>query len=104
LNETKVVDGVETRVVEENESDKGKPVEISRNYFALDKQTGDVYYFGEDVDIYKDGKVSSHEGAWLAGVHGAARRAGARDKQPAEPNGSQFRCRGCWPSSESGFD
>src|SRR5262249_44093690 len=35
LNETKMVDGVETRVVEEHESKDGKVVEISRNYFAI---------------------------------------------------------------------
>jgi hypothetical protein len=29
------------------------------------------YYFGEDVDIYENGKVVSHDGAWLAGRHGA---------------------------------
>lgn len=71
LNETKMVDGVETRVIEEREMKDGKPAEISRNYFAIDKKTGDVYYFGEDVDIYKNGKVASHEGAWLSGVKGA---------------------------------
>lgn len=71
LNETKVVDGVTTRVLEEREEKDGKPLEISRNYLALDKSTGDLYYFGEDVDEYKDGKVASHEGAWLSGVNGA---------------------------------
>jgi len=71
LNETRMVSGVETRIVEERETHDGKPVEVSRNYFAISKRTGDVYYFGEDVDIYKDGKVANHEGAWLAGVNGA---------------------------------
>ena len=71
LEETKVVDGVTTRVVEERETEGGELVEISRNYFALDAATGDVYYFGEDVDIYKNGKVTGHEGAWLSGVNGA---------------------------------
>jgi len=66
LNETKKVGGIETRVVEENESVNGKTVEISRNYFAVCKETKDVYYFGEDVDIYKDGKIVGHEGSWLA--------------------------------------
>ncbi len=66
LNDTKSIGGVETRVVEENESEGGKTVEISRNYFAVCKQTGSVYYFGEEVDIYKNGKISGHEGAWLA--------------------------------------
>jgi hypothetical protein len=71
LSETKKVDGVETRVVEERETKGGKLVEISRNYFAISKRTNDVFYFGEDVDIYKDDKVVSHAGAWLSGVNGA---------------------------------
>jgi len=71
LSETKTVDGVTTRVVEEREEKKGQLLEISRNFFAIDKTTLDVYYFGEEVDIYKKGKVVSHEGAWLAGVAGA---------------------------------
>jgi hypothetical protein len=70
-DKTKLVDGVETRVVEEREEKDGKPVEISQNFFAIDKNTKAVYYFGEDVDIYTDGKVTSHEGAWLSGVEGA---------------------------------
>jgi hypothetical protein len=71
LEDTKLADGVKTRVVEERETKGGKLAEVSRNYFAIDKITGDLYYFGEDVDIYKDGKISGHEGAWLAGVNGA---------------------------------
>jgi hypothetical protein len=71
LDETRLVDGVETRVVEERETKNGKIVEVSRNYFAISKRTNDVYYFGEEVDIYKGGKLVSHEGAWLSGVHGA---------------------------------
>lgn len=66
LNETKKVGDVETRVVEENESLNGEPVEISRNYFAVCKQTNAIYYFGEDVDIYKNGKVVNHNDSWLA--------------------------------------
>jgi hypothetical protein len=71
LAETKVVDGVETRVVEERESEKGQLIEVSRNYFAISTRTNGVFYFGEDVDMYKSGKVVSHEGAWLAGANGA---------------------------------
>lgn len=71
LAETKLVDGVTTRIVEEREVRDGQPLEVSRNYFAIDKATGDVYYFGEDVDEYKDGKVVGHEGGWLAGADGA---------------------------------
>ena len=71
LNETKVVDGVETRVVEEKETEGGNLVEVSRNYFAMCKPTNNAIYFGEDVDMYEGGKVVSHEGAWLAGQNGS---------------------------------
>jgi hypothetical protein len=71
LTDTKVVDGIETRVVEERESKGDALVEVSRNYFAISKRTNSVFYFGEDVDIYKNGKVTTHEGSWLAGVNGA---------------------------------
>ena len=70
-NDTKKVDGVDTRVVEEFESVDGKPVEVSRNYFAIDKETRDVYYFGEEVDEYKNGKIVAHGGAWESGKNGA---------------------------------
>jgi len=66
LNETKMVGNIETRIVEENESVNGKQIEISRNYFAYCKETKSIFYYGEDVDIYKDGKIVSHSGGWLA--------------------------------------
>jgi hypothetical protein len=71
LDETKKIDSVETRVVEERETNVGQPVEISRNFYAISKRTNSVFYFGEEVDMYKNGKVVSHEGAWLAGTGGA---------------------------------
>lgn len=70
LEETKVVGGVVTRVVEEKEWQDGELHEISRNYFAFCEQTKDVFYFGEDVDNYKKGKVDNHDGSWLAGKDG----------------------------------
>ena len=30
-----------------------------------------MYYFGEDVDMYKKGKIAGHEGAWRHGTKGA---------------------------------
>lgn len=71
LNDTKTVDGIETRVVEERETKQGQLVEISRNFFAISRRTSSVFYFGEDVDMYKGGKVVSHEGAWQSGAGGA---------------------------------
>ena len=66
LNDTKKIGNVETRIVEENESKNGKTIEISRNFFAVCKQNGGVYYFGEETDIYKNGKATSGEDSWTA--------------------------------------
>jgi hypothetical protein len=62
---------IRAAVVEEREFEDGEIKEISRNYFAICEKTNDVYYFGEDVDIYEDGEIVSHDGAWLAGRDGA---------------------------------
>jgi hypothetical protein len=70
LDETKVIDGVTTRVVEEREWDKGQLQELSRNYYAICEATKDVLHFGEDVEVYKDGKFLKTEGTWIAGSHG----------------------------------
>jgi hypothetical protein len=80
LNQTKKITFVDAegesltvwaRVVEEREWKDGELVEVSRNYYARCVQTDDIFYFGEDVDIYEDGVVVSHDGAWLAGKNGA---------------------------------
>lgn len=67
---TREVDGVLTRIVEEREWKDGQLYEVAMNYFAICEETKDVYYFGEDVDFYEDGKVIRHDGAWLAGTNG----------------------------------
>jgi hypothetical protein len=41
-----------TRVVEERESVDGELAEVSRNGCARCIETGDIYYFGEEVDFY----------------------------------------------------
>jgi hypothetical protein len=73
LDEIKRIDGVDSRVVEDREfNNDGKLVELTRDYYAIDVSTNDVYYMGEDVDEYdKNGKVKGHEGSWLSGVKGA---------------------------------
>jgi hypothetical protein len=68
---TRVIDGVETRIVEDREELKGQLVELTRDYYAIDSATNDVYYFGEDVDVYRNGKIVGHQGSWLSGVNGA---------------------------------
>ena len=70
LDETRQIGDVLTRVVEEREFENGEIVEVSRNFFAICRTTGDVFYFGEEVDDYKDGKVVGHGGAWRADEKG----------------------------------
>jgi uncharacterized membrane protein YkoI len=58
---------VEALTVEDREFNAaGELIEATRDYFAQDDD-GNVYYMGEDVDEYKNGKVSGHSGAWLFG-------------------------------------
>jgi hypothetical protein len=81
LPNTKWIGNVETRVVEERETVDGELIEISRNFFAMCTKTSSVFYFGEEVDIYADGRMVGHEGAWIHGKKGA--RAGMM--MPGDP-------------------
>src|ERR671923_620261 len=67
LNETREVNGTETRIVEERETVAGELVEVSRNFFAICEETNSVFYFGEEVDEYENGAIVGHEGGWRAG-------------------------------------
>jgi len=69
MDDVEEVAGVMTRVVEEDEFEDGERIETSWNYYAQ-AEDGTVCYFGEDVDIFEDGEVISHEGAWHAGEGG----------------------------------
>jgi len=94
LNETKIIGGVETRVVEEREIKNGQLAEVSLNWCAISKVTGNVYYFGEESKDYKDGKVVGTSGSWEAGKNGATfgmlmpgkPRIGERYYQEVAPN------------------
>ena len=57
---------VEALVVEDREFQDGKLAEVALDYFAQ-ADDGAVYYLGEDVDEYENGKVTDHSGAWLLG-------------------------------------
>ena len=71
LEETKAIHGVLTRVVEEREERHGAVYEMARNFVALDPATGDMFSFGETVDVYQHGHVVSHAGSWQAYTQGA---------------------------------
>ena len=72
LKETRMLDNVEVRVVEERETRQGRLVKVARQFFAISSRTGCVFNFGEDVDVYgDDGRVADHKGSWYAGENGA---------------------------------
>jgi hypothetical protein len=70
LDETEVVAGVHVAILEVKEYEDGELVESTLDYFAQ-RQDGSVWYFGEAVSDYEDGKLVGHEGQWLAGEGGA---------------------------------
>lgn len=67
---TRTIMGVGTLVYWDRVYLDGELVEDTRDYLAQ-HENGDVWYFGEDVDNYEDGRLADHEGAWLSGVDGA---------------------------------
>ncbi len=69
-NETRKIMGVDTLVYNDRVFVDGQLVEETNDYLAQHKD-GSVWYFGEAVDNYKDGKFLDHDGAWIAGEDGA---------------------------------
>ena len=67
---TRTVMGVETLVFHDRVFLNNQLIEDTRDYVAQDK-AGNVWYFGEEVDNFENGKLKNHDGAWLAGVDGA---------------------------------
>ena len=59
-------DAVRATVIEDRDFEEGELVERTLDYFAQDDR-GTVWYLGEDVDNYENGKVVGHGGAWLYG-------------------------------------
>ena len=66
LDKTDTLAGVTVAVVEVKDYENGALVELTEDYFAQHRDGG-LWYFGERVTDYKDGKPVGHEGQWLAG-------------------------------------
>jgi hypothetical protein len=70
-DQTKMIaNGIEARVVRDTVTENGAPVEITDDWYAQDK-AGNIWYLGEYVTNYKNGKVVGHGGSFEAGVDGA---------------------------------
>ena len=65
-----IANGVEARVVHDEVSRDGEPVEVTDDWYAQDAE-GNIWYLGEDTAEYENGKVVSREGSFEAGVDGA---------------------------------
>jgi len=59
------------RVIEEREVVNGELSEVGRFWYARSVETGDVYFFGEEVDFYFKGMIVGSTLLWEAGTNGA---------------------------------
>ncbi len=70
-NKTRRILGVATTVVHDVVSVKGRPEEVTDDFYAQDRH-GNVWYFGEETkELNPQGKTTSTEGSFQAGVNGA---------------------------------
>lgn len=68
---TITIEGVTCRVIRDKVYVEGRLRETTRDYYTQDED-GNVWYFGEDTaELSKSGKVTSREGTWRTGRHGA---------------------------------
>lgn len=74
LPETKTItwsgNTTEARIIQYISYGDAVLLEVAYDYFAQ-ADSGDVYYLGEDVYNYADGRVVNNSGSWLAGRDGA---------------------------------
>jgi hypothetical protein len=87
-NETKTIaNGIEARVIRDTVTENGVPVEITDDWYAQDSD-GNVWYLGEAVRNFENGKIVDQAGSFEAGVDGA--QAGVA--MPANPEpGLEYR-------------
>ncbi|MGH2920121.1 MAG: hypothetical protein ACRDLS_16200 [Solirubrobacteraceae bacterium] len=62
--------GVTARVIRDLVTEKGRKVELTYDWYAQDSD-GNIWYLGEYVTNYRNGKAVDHEGSFEAGVDGA---------------------------------
>ena len=66
----KLVMGINAAVVWDRAWLNGELIEDTKDWYAQDKK-GNVWYLGESVDNYVQGKLDNHAGSWEAGVDDA---------------------------------
>lgn len=68
--DTKMIMGVKTLIYRDKVWLDGELIEDTMDYLAQDKE-GNVWYFGENVNNFENGKLKDHHGTWIAGEDGA---------------------------------
>lgn len=66
----RIANGITARVVRDVVTERGKPVEVTDDWYAQDR-AGNVWYLGEATAEYENGKVKTTAGSFEAGVDGA---------------------------------
>ena len=66
----RIANGVTARIVHDVVTEHGTPVEVTDDWYAQDR-AGNVWYLGEHTTEYVNGKPSTTEGSFEAGVDGA---------------------------------
>ena len=70
-HQTRTIQGAPCVAVQDQLYVRGKLHERTTDWYTQDKQ-GNVWYYGEQTaELDKNGRVTSTEGTWLAGVNGA---------------------------------
>jgi hypothetical protein len=75
-----IANGIRARVVRDVATEDGVPLEITDDWYAQDR-AGNIWYLGEAVRNFQDGKLADRAGSFEAGVDGA--QAGVA--MPADP-------------------
>jgi hypothetical protein len=66
----RIANGVNARVVRDTVTLDGEIIEDTLDWYAQDKD-GTVWYLGEDTAEFEDGKITTRDGSFEAGVDGA---------------------------------
>ena len=69
-DQTREILGVDCVAVEDIVFLDGEKIEDTRDYYAQKRDTGDVWYFGENTFELEDGLIVELAGAWIAGEAG----------------------------------
>jgi hypothetical protein len=82
-----IANGITARVVRDTVTEDGEIVEDTFDWYAQDKD-GNIWYLGEDTAEFENGKLTTKEGSFEAGVDGAL----PGIIMPADPrDGMQYR-------------